>query len=155
MRLEKNWECFAKNRIENVSRETYVRPLRIKRVFNLLSVLCGHTFLPFIPLSPVFSFSARRKVARKVLSITHLGRMRPKQAQGRAWLPGTYVPSAEWTEKWTKKQTADLTAEQRHLALRLPAKTRRSNYLYMPVRCRKIGMTKVPWKSAAANKNVR
>ena len=47
--------------------------------------------------------------------------MRPKQAQGRTWLLGAYVPSAGWTEKWPKKQTTDLTAEQRPLALSLPA----------------------------------
>lgn len=57
MRLEKNWVHFAKKMIENVSRETYVRPLRIKRVFNLLPVSCWHTLLSFIPLFPrIFIF---------------------------------------------------------------------------------------------------
>ena len=109
-----------------------------------------------LSLSPVSSFSAGRKVARKALLITYLGRIRPKQGQHIVWLKREYASSAWWSEKWTKKQTADLTAEQRHLALRLPAKTSRSNWshtqnldfacLYIPGRSKQNWHDKCPFK---------
>ena len=49
-------------------------------------------------------------------------------------------------KKWPKKQTADLTAEQRQLALRLPAKTSRSIYLHTPEKRRQNWHDKSPWK---------
>ena len=88
MRLEKNWVHFAKKMIENVSRETYVRPLRIKRFFNLLPVSCWHTLLPFIPLFPRTFIFRRAESRPKVSSYYALGPYASKAGAGQnmaAW----------------------------------------------------------------------
>ena len=131
MHLEKNWVHFAKNMIGNVSRETCVRFLSALRGF--LGSFLPSTSIPSCLLSPLFPvslFSARRKVARKAFSLhTWAGCVQSGHMAEHGCLVHMYFRRDE-PKKWPKKQTADLTAEQRQLALRLPAKTSRSIYLH-------------------------
>jgi len=148
---------LRKNMIENVSRETYVRPFSALRGF-LGSFLPSVGSLPaFYPLfSPYLYFPPGGKSPERLFSLrTWAGFVQSGHMAEHGCLVHMYFRRDE-PKKWPKKQTADLTAEQRHLALRLPAKTSAAAIICI---CRaevgKTGMTKVPGKSAVANKNVR
>lgn len=135
MRLEKNWEHFAKNMIENVSRETNVRFLSALREFpsSLLSpagIPSLRVYPPvfYSPLPPYLYFPPGGKSPERLSPLrTWAGYVQSRHMAEHGCLVHTYLRRDE-PKNGPKKQTPDLTAEQRPLALSLPAKTSRSNW---------------------------